>query len=177
MALVFTIVRASVERAAEIAALYVTTRRAAYAAFFPVDVLDAMSIPAETLRWQARMAESDAETIVAVDEAQAIAGFTHISWHNVEEPATGEVEYMYVGTGQQGGGLGARLMAAAEAEMAASGMREAILWVYEGNARARGFYERCGWHPDGASKPSDSADGLFLVRYRKRLNRDAATTG
>ena len=169
MAPVYRIVRASKDRAADIATLYVTTRRLAYAPFFPAEVLAAMSIPVETLRWQTRMAEAAAETIVAVDDADALAGFTHISWHDTSAPATGEVEFMYVATSQQGSGLGARLMAEAEAAIAAASMREAVLWVYEHNAPARGFYERCGWWPDGASKASDSAEGLFLVRYRKHL--------
>ncbi len=150
---VYRLERASIANAGEIAALYVSTRRLAYGPFFPADVLAAMSVSDETAKWQTRMAESAAETIVAVDAAEVIAGFTHISWHDEANPGTGEVEYMYVGTAHQGAGLGSRLMAEAEAGLAAAGMHDAILLVYEDNTPARGFYERCGWSPDGARKP------------------------
>ena len=45
---------------------------------------------------------------------------------------------------------------------------EATLWVLEDNPRARRFYERAGWHPDGARK-AEERWGVRApeVRYRK----------
>ncbi|MGH3601663.1 MAG: GNAT family N-acetyltransferase [Pseudonocardiaceae bacterium] len=50
------------------------------------------------------------------------------------------------------------------------GFSEAILWVVTGNARARRFYEREGWHADGETL-IDASRGFRLceVRYRIRL--------
>ena len=170
----FTVTRATPSQAEEIATLYVRTRRAAYAFFFPPEPLAEMSVSDETDRWHERLTEECSETIIAVDGAGAIAGFAHIAWdddasHATGERATGEIEYMYVATEHQGVGLGARLIAEAEAALAAAGMGEAILWVYELNTPARGFYERCGWAWDGATKASNSAPGQRLARYRKQL--------
>jgi GNAT superfamily N-acetyltransferase len=42
------------------------------------------------------------------------------------------------------------------------------LWVLEGNARARAFYERCGFSADGAVHVLDALGGVPEVRYRRR---------
>jgi RimJ/RimL family protein N-acetyltransferase len=48
--------------------------------------------------------------------------------------------------------------------------RDATLWVLEDNPRARRFYEREGWSPDGEAK-SDAFLGVRVneVRYRIHL--------
>jgi hypothetical protein len=45
-----------------------------------------------------------------------------------------------------------------------------VLWVLEGNSRARGFYERQRWEADGQTTTA-TYDGLELVavRYGKGL--------
>ena len=46
----------------------------------------------------------------------------------------------------------------------------AVLWVLEQNHRARRFYEREGWWPDGARASEDVASlSLPTVRYRRML--------
>jgi ribosomal protein S18 acetylase RimI-like enzyme len=61
-------------------------------------------------------------------------------------------------------------MDAAVRALAIRGFAEAILWVFEANTAARGFYERLGWSPDGASKPYEIGGVSPLeLRYRKRL--------
>ncbi|HMJ78182.1 MAG TPA: GNAT family N-acetyltransferase [Iamia sp.] len=82
-------------------------------------------------------------------------------------PAPGEVRSLYVDPSVQGRGLGAALLAAAEAELAGQGSVELVLWVVEGNAAARRFYERRGWVADGIRKVTPVADEeLVEVRYR-----------
>lgn len=83
--------------------------------------------------------------------------------------ATGEVRSLYVDPSAQGGGLGAALLAAAVAELVDQACHELILWVVEGNERARRFYERRGWSADGGRKVTPVGDGgLAEVRYRRR---------
>ena len=52
----------------------------------------------------------------------------------------------------------------------ASSYVEAVLWVVAGNGRARRFYEREGWRPDGADV-TDDARGFPVteLRYRRDL--------
>ncbi|CAN5302259.1 hypothetical protein BH11ACT5_BH11ACT5_06320 [soil metagenome] len=71
------------------------------------------------------------------------------------------------------GGVGAALLAAAEEQVAAAGHGTIWLAVVEGNARARGFYERRGWTDEGPTVyRARSAGGAIPVpvqRYEKRL--------
>lgn len=45
-----------------------------------------------------------------------------------------------------------------------------LLWVLKGNARARRFYERAGFRPDGAEEPFE-VEGVAVpeVRYVRAL--------
>jgi RimJ/RimL family protein N-acetyltransferase len=61
-------------------------------------------------------------------------------------------------------------MSAAMDELRDLGMREASLWVLRDNQRARRFYERLGWQPDGRTS-SESYGGVELeaLCYRRLL--------
>jgi RimJ/RimL family protein N-acetyltransferase len=48
-------------------------------------------------------------------------------------------------------GLGRALTDAALAELRAVGYRRVVLWTLTGNARARRFYDKAGFAPDGAT--------------------------
>ena len=64
---------------------------------------------------------------------------------------------------------------ARDEEPAAPEAGELHLWVVEGNARARRFYEREGWAPDGAAKEDEFGGQVVReVRYRRRLSGAAA---
>ena len=43
------------------------------------------------------------------------------------------------------------------------------LWVLEANARARRFYHRAGFAPDGARHVLDDLGGVTEIRYRRAL--------
>ena len=75
---------------------------------------------------------------------------------------------MYVEEPVAGTSMGTDLLRTAVAWLAEQGLVRATLsmWVLQGNARARRFYEREGWAPDGAAK-SDPREDIRLdeVRY------------
>ena len=75
-----------------------------------------------------------------------------------------EVEQVYVGATARGTGLAATLLSEAEAQVAAAGHDTAWLAVATGNARARRFYERCGWVDEG-----DLADEVDRARRDLRV--------
>lgn len=79
------------------------------------------------------------------------------------EADTGELQALYVVPQAWASGVAGALH-----ETALDWMRprinEAILWVGEGNARARRFYEREGWRTDGETR--DSPLGPRELRYR-----------
>ena len=49
------------------------------------------------------------------------------------------------------------------------GYVEVVLWVFEANEQARGFYEALGCETDGATKVLDLGAPLTAVRYHKSL--------
>jgi GNAT superfamily N-acetyltransferase len=62
------------------------------------------------------------------------------------------LEAMYVLPAAWGRGLADQLHAAALDQLRAHGAMRGRLWVLELNGRARRFYERHGWQPDGTSR-------------------------
>jgi GNAT superfamily N-acetyltransferase len=74
-----------------------------------------------------------------------------------------EIYAVYVHPAHWSTGLGHALLSAALSRLS----RPVILWVLEANHRARAFYERVGFGPDGAVKPAALLDAtLPEVRYR-----------
>jgi GNAT superfamily N-acetyltransferase len=88
----------------------------------------------------ARAGERVADTVVAVVGGE-VAGFVMV--------VGDEVEQVYVGATHRGSGVATVLLAEAERLVGAGGHDRAWLAVVGGNARARRFYERCGWTGEG----------------------------
>ena len=86
-----------------------------------------------------------------------------------------ELYQFYVSAPSRGSGVAARLIADAEAQLAANGTRTAWLACAIGNERAARFYEKSGWHRARtvivASQTSDGPFPLEVWRYEKHLAR------
>lgn len=61
------------------------------------------------------------------------------------DSSRGEVAGLYVDPGHWGRGIGGSLHGAALEHLRWAGYRMAMLWVLEGNVRARSMFERWGW--------------------------------
>ena len=112
-----------------------------------------------------------ADTTVAVDASGQLAGFVMV--------VGDEVEQVFVGPAARGSGVARVLLTEAERQVAAGGSSEAWLAVVAGNARARRFYEKCGW-VDGGELPYEvTAGGRTWTspcrRYTKGLSLSVAT--
>jgi ribosomal protein S18 acetylase RimI-like enzyme len=111
-----------------------------------------------------RAAERVGDTTVAV-VAGAVAGFVMV--------VGDEVEQVYVAAEHRGRGVADALLAEAERRVAAGGHGRAWLAVAAGNARARAFYERAGWHDEGPFDYGAAVPGGTVVvpcrRYAKLL--------
>jgi GNAT superfamily N-acetyltransferase len=85
--------------------------------------------------------------------------------------ATGEVWAIYIHPDYWRSGVGSALMTVALQRLADDGYSEAVLWVFEANTRARGFYERFAWRPDGATEIFERGGGQAVeIRYRRPLS-------
>jgi len=85
-------------------------------------------------------------------------------------PGSGEVYAIYVDPGSWGLGVGRLLMEATRSRLSHLGCTQALLWVLEGNGRARRFYEIDGWVLDDTHR-SESRWGVTTneIRYRRAL--------
>ena len=146
--------------------------QAAYRHLFPAQELDRGGF-IDVARWRERLERPPAgwSTFVAVD-GDEVLGFASVG-PSRDEQGPGELYALYVDPEQWSAGVGRALMARAE-EQLASEYEEARLWVLEQNPRARAFYERAGWTPDGARK-AEERWGVRApeVRYRKELRSSA----
>ena len=91
------------------------------------------------------------------------------------------VNALYVDKDRRGQGIGALLLAAAEAALRAKGVGSARVRVADGYPRVIAFYERHGWQVAGPAEdqPSDPQWGHRLLEIRKPLSRrdDARSEG
>lgn len=78
-------------------------------------------------------------------------------------PAVGHIHRLYIHPEAQGRGVGRALLEQAVTRLSRAGVSGLTLWVLETDPRARGFYERLGWRPDGTRR----FDGVWDVRYRR----------
>jgi GNAT superfamily N-acetyltransferase len=81
----------------------------------------------------------------------------------------GEVYALYVIPDWWSTGTGRSLMSCAVATLSDAGYQRAVLWVLEANDRARRFYEKAGWIPDGASNVLAGLGRAVEVRYSRPL--------
>ena len=141
----------------------------AYADVFPVDELAAGGF-IQPRRWRERLVHPPPgwSTFVVAGEDREVIGFVSVG-PSRDEQGIGELYAIYVEPEAWSTGAGRALIERAEDQLRAE-YTEATLWVLEENPRARHFYERAGWSPDGARK-AEERWGVRApeVRYRKEL--------
>ncbi len=87
-----------------------------------------------------------------------------------EDGSVAELYALYVRPAWWSTGTGRALMERVLAKTSRAGYRSITLWVLRDNLRARRFYERAGFAPDGASNVLDRLGGVTEVRYRRALS-------
>ena len=164
--------RAEPADARAVAELHVAAWKAAYPGLVPQDYLDDLAPEDRQGAWEEALASDPWPVVLVAEENGSLLGFSSVSPSGDEDagPGVGEVQTLYVGPGAWRRGVGTALLEAACGELAASGCTTATLWVLGVNERARRFYERNGWRPDGATKEHDWVAFVATdVRYRRAL--------
>ena len=161
-----TVRPATVDDARAIAEVHVASWQAAYRGLLPQEYLDGISVEQRAARRRESLANGHGTTLVAVDSG-TVVGFavTGRSRDEDADDSVGELYALYLRPDVWGVGAGAQLHDAALRSLAGFGSN--TLWVLDTNARARRFYERHGWQPDGVTKLDDRMGvDLSEVRYR-----------
>ena len=159
----------------DIARVHVASWQDTYRGHMPADYLAALDVGQRTEAWRQRLPaarRSRGDLLVAVSGPD-IVGFAHFGPsrdRDADPGRTGEIGAIYLQPESIGEGIGRLLMERAVAGLAGLGYMDATLWVLDGNTRARRFYERAGWTPDGAAK-TDHSWGFPIpeVRHRRSL--------
>jgi GNAT superfamily N-acetyltransferase len=157
-----------------IAAVHVNAWREAYRGLMPDEVLDHLSLEEREQNWRQLLGEGAGRwfTLVAVESEGRVDGFCTAVTPSRDDDAgerTAEIAATYVYPGRWRAGVGSALLGAAIAELHDGGYQEATLWVFADNARARSFYRRFGFEPDGAKARHDRTGGQLEVRLRAAL--------
>ena len=156
-----------------IAQVHVASWQAAYRGIIPGDHLDGLDWRewATVRRGQLEQAaENGIRVDVALDGA-SIVGFVVIGPErdaDASEPPGYEVYALYLAPGVWGRGIGHDLLVRALADVPDAA--HVVLWVLEGNARGRAFYERPGLRADG-ERTRNHLGGQDLPELRYRLER------
>jgi GNAT superfamily N-acetyltransferase len=88
-----------------------------------------------------------------------------------EQGRTGELYALYVSPAWWSTGTGRALMERVLTRAATAGYETVVLWVLRDNVRARRFYERAGFAPDGASNVLQGLGSVPEVRYSRPLKQ------
>ncbi|MFF4358999.1 GNAT family N-acetyltransferase [Streptomyces sp. NPDC001604] len=145
----------------------------AYRGIIPQSYLDRMSVQEDAERRRTHFLERSAEVVNLVAEQDGeIVGWVCHGPYRAGEVRTTELELyaLYVAPESYGVGVGRALTEESVRRCTAAGHARMYLWVLKENARARRFYERSGFRPDGAEEPFE-VDGVEVpeVRYVREL--------
>jgi GNAT superfamily N-acetyltransferase len=167
---------ARVDDAAAIADAHTRAWQAAYEHVFGAENL--ATIDSERRRrWWERCVREGLETVLVAEKDGRVVAFASLGPAREdaarddaarEDAARGELYAIYALPEAWGSGAGPALLEAGVEALREGGYREAILWVLDDNPRARRFYEREGWTPDGGTK-TDAFFGVRVTEVRYRL--------
>jgi ribosomal protein S18 acetylase RimI-like enzyme len=142
--------------AAGIAAVHVRSWRETYAHLLSPAFLAGIDVDARTQMWQ-RALDRDPGRVHVADVDGEIVGFAAVRRPD-DGPRALELAVLYLLAAHHGSGLGQALLDAAV------GDERAFCWVAEDNPRARAFYARNGFRPDGGRNVVEEWEGLAEVR-------------
>ncbi len=93
-----------------------------------------------------------------------------------EDGSVAELYALYVRPAWWSTGTGRALMEQVLARTSRAGYLSITLWVLRDNRRARRFYERAGFAPDGATNVLHRLGDITELRYRRALNSSSSST-
>jgi GNAT superfamily N-acetyltransferase len=159
--------------ARRISEVQVRSWQAAYRGMIPDAYLDQLTPEKRLPTWERVLA--DPEQFVLVTEAPdaGVFGFGSLnpSRDADADAVTGELTALYLAPVFWRRGSGTTLVQAVLEEARSRRYHTVTLWVLDANLRARRFYEKCGFTPDGAEKTEHRSPELVLheVRYQLEL--------
>jgi ribosomal protein S18 acetylase RimI-like enzyme len=162
-----TIRPAVAEDAEAITRVHLESWREAYAGVVSQAYLDAVDADARSQQWRATIDDRHGTVLVAEQDG-AIVGFAHVGASRDEDATYGtrEIHAIYLEPSAWGRGVARELMRHLLSELPDG--TTVTLWALSDNERARHFYRRHGFTPDGVERMGEAGDDTYLeVRYRR----------
>lgn len=156
----------------ELGQVHVRVWQETYAGIMPADFLAQLDPESRAEMWRtvATSPREGAQTLVARVRDGSIVGFIGVGPSRDDDaPTPDELYVINLLEGVHGTGLGQQLLDAA------LGDRDATLWVAEDNVRARRFYARNGFVPEGARKDHDGSGAHEIRMVRRSQPRRGVT--
>ena len=160
---------ADVSDAERIARVHVSSWREAYADLVPAEYLDGLDVAERARDWAEHLENPPrgSSTWVAA-EGDAVLGFAALGPSRDEDAdrSTLEIYAIYLEPSAWGRGVARDLMRTVLSSVPAGGV--VTLWALDGNERARHFYRRNGFQPDGVERIEEiGGRPLTEIRYRR----------
>ncbi len=162
--------RATEKDARAIAEIHVESLQTGYRRVLPAVHLEGLRVEGyeESWRRQLSILPPERRPWLAEIQGRAVAFIAAgPSRDDDAEPYIAEVYDIFVDPDCWDRGIGRTLLKHIERDLRQRGYEGITLWCHAGNEKARAFYEKAGWKPDGASKTNVIA-GVETeeIRYR-----------
>jgi ribosomal protein S18 acetylase RimI-like enzyme len=164
--------KATPEDAFAIARVHVNSWQLAYRGLLPDERLDKLDPIRGTQHFHETITR-EPETFYIAEGEDSIIGVMALGPCRDQEAggtSIGEVYALYLAPTHWRRGIGSVMMSEAELLLKAGGYFRVVLWTFEGNERARVFYEAVGYVTDGAPRLFDQVGAsVNCIRYGKDL--------
>ncbi len=169
--------RAVPDDAPTMATVHIAAWRTAYRGLVPNTFLDALDHKQRSEQFRRFIAGRKADTWIVECDGESIGHLTigPARDDDLDARITGEIWGIYLLPASWRHGIGTHVCRKAEALLYQRGFESIVLWVFDGNRRARQFYETLQYAPDGATRSIDVGAELPTIRYRReRTSRRTA---
>ena len=162
---------AASDDAATMAAAHIDAWRTAYRDLVPDSFLSALDHGRRTEGFRDFLDSGSGETYIVERDGQALGHLTigPCRDDDLDEWSVGEIWGIYVAPAHWRQGIGTQVCRRAEEMLRLRGFGRIVLWVFEGNDRAKRFYEAMGYTADGAVKCIEVGAPLPAVRHSRKL--------
>lgn len=158
--------KADLHDAWDIATIQVKTWQEAYVNIICDEYLENMSITKRFKYLQKDFLEEHTQHLYVIKEAKKTVGFCAFDTLSEDE---GELSALYFLPEYWGQGYSKFAMTYVCQILCKQGCTKLSLWVLEANARARRFYEKCGFVYDGMNKIVQLGTPVTQLHYSKLL--------
>jgi GNAT superfamily N-acetyltransferase len=164
------ITKANIEHANVFGEIAARSWQAAYKGIIPDDYLSGVTSESRAERFKMALSQMPEVEFFLVSVDNIPAGVMNIHpCADEDAKGCGEIGAFYFLPEYWGKGCAAQAMEFALNRLRERAFPEAALWVLEENARARRFYEKHGFFPDGMKKTINLGKEMNEIRYKRSL--------